>query len=551
MGASPKRRDRYLEIQEGRFSVPVCLIYDVKTRWNSTLDMLERALRMKEITKEWLQMPEHIEFRGLWSTDDEWKQVEYIMEVLHPIRYWTLWMSKSHGITIHRVFEVYQEIFEHLDEQIMKLKNKRMRWKVEIREALEAAHAKAFIYYSGTNKPRGLLLNLGTCLNPYVKLSLYNEWDDDEENDYSDLNSYTATYRQEFIDYYEQNYSPPSAPPVTTSFPSPSTPSSTGRFAHRRNKDRTRATPSQRTISEAIRYIDSPPEQMPDLDHSDTANSGEFWEPSLTDFWRFQSIVTFQNLGRMAKDILAVPSNSVGVERVFNMGRDQLSYRRRRMQSTNMRASMIVKYFKRCQLKESIKAKGKSDTSLERLSQEQDHDHFTQLRKNEDMFIISDDDEEASGKNDTDWSFVDDDGVRALERGGNPNLPPRTLKSYFNPSLHKWSDNDEEDYWDAGVYDVGEDSDLEEEEEEENSDNGKNGNEDGDGSKVGDSDSDSGGSGGDGKGNEGGYTQIDVGNEADEETAQPIRRSSARITRKRARESLGTTAAMELRKTKK
>jgi len=92
--------------------------------------------------------------------------VEYILEVLAPIRFWTLWMSKSHNVTIHRVFEVYQNIFDHIDDQREKLSNKRMRWKMDIRFALDKSLDKAKAYYGKTENPRGLLLSLAICLNP-------------------------------------------------------------------------------------------------------------------------------------------------------------------------------------------------------------------------------------------------------------------------------------------------------------------------------------------------------------------------------------------------
>jgi len=45
-------------------------------------------------------------------------------------------MSKTRGVTIDRVFQVYQDIFEHLEMQIAKLERKRMQWKVDICEGL-------------------------------------------------------------------------------------------------------------------------------------------------------------------------------------------------------------------------------------------------------------------------------------------------------------------------------------------------------------------------------------------------------------------------------
>lgn len=59
-------------------------------------------------------------------------------------------MSKTHGLTIHRIFQIYQDIFDHLEIQIEKLKLKRMQWKVDIRQVLLKAKSKAAAYYGKT-----------------------------------------------------------------------------------------------------------------------------------------------------------------------------------------------------------------------------------------------------------------------------------------------------------------------------------------------------------------------------------------------------------------
>jgi len=45
VGASPQWRQHPIEIQNNRVKIPTTLLYDVKTRWNSTLNMLERSVR--------------------------------------------------------------------------------------------------------------------------------------------------------------------------------------------------------------------------------------------------------------------------------------------------------------------------------------------------------------------------------------------------------------------------------------------------------------------------------------------------------------------------
>jgi len=55
VGASPQQRQPFIKIQNNRVKIPTTLPYDVKTQWNSTLNMLERSVRLGEFTKDWLQ----------------------------------------------------------------------------------------------------------------------------------------------------------------------------------------------------------------------------------------------------------------------------------------------------------------------------------------------------------------------------------------------------------------------------------------------------------------------------------------------------------------
>jgi len=113
-------------------------------------------------------------------------------------------MSKTHRVTIYRVFQVYQDIFDHLERQISNLEGKRMQWKVDICEGLVKAKLQAASYYDKTESPRDLLVGIGTCLNPYCKLNLFQEWD----HHASGGTEYEKSYKKEFLAYYHLYYAP-------------------------------------------------------------------------------------------------------------------------------------------------------------------------------------------------------------------------------------------------------------------------------------------------------------------------------------------------------
>jgi hypothetical protein len=112
---TPGRRNKFIDCQKAKVQIAVLPIMDVKTHWNSTLELLERAYHLQGFTHEWLQNPKYSEYRSLFTTQDELTIVKYVMEVLRPVQYWTLWMSKRHGVSFHHIITVYNDMFDHMD----------------------------------------------------------------------------------------------------------------------------------------------------------------------------------------------------------------------------------------------------------------------------------------------------------------------------------------------------------------------------------------------------------------------------------------------------
>jgi len=90
---TPGHRNEFIDSQIAKVRIAVPPIMDVKKRWNSTLELVERTYQSQEFTPEWVQNPKYTDYRPLFTTQDEWTIVKYVMEVLRPFRYWTLWIS--------------------------------------------------------------------------------------------------------------------------------------------------------------------------------------------------------------------------------------------------------------------------------------------------------------------------------------------------------------------------------------------------------------------------------------------------------------------------
>jgi len=112
---TPGCRNEFIDCQKAKVRIAVHPIMDVKTRWNFTLELLELAYRLREFTHKWLQNPKYSEYWPLFTTQDEWTIVKYVMDVLRPFQYCTLWMSKRHTVTLHHVITVYNDMFHSID----------------------------------------------------------------------------------------------------------------------------------------------------------------------------------------------------------------------------------------------------------------------------------------------------------------------------------------------------------------------------------------------------------------------------------------------------
>jgi hypothetical protein len=129
---TPCCRNEFIDCQKVKVRIAVIPIMNVKTRWNSTLELLERAYQLRVFTREWLQNPKYTGYRPLFTTQDEWTIVKYVMEVLRTFRYWTLWMSKRHTVTLHHIITVYNDMFDHMDDVMRALAKKKSQWKEDL-----------------------------------------------------------------------------------------------------------------------------------------------------------------------------------------------------------------------------------------------------------------------------------------------------------------------------------------------------------------------------------------------------------------------------------
>jgi hypothetical protein len=203
---TPGSRNEFIDCHQAKVRIALLPIMDVKTRRNSTLELLKRPYRLREFTQEWLKNPKYTDYRPLFTTQDEWTIVKYVMEVLRPFRYWTLWMSKRHTITLHHIITFYNDMFDHMDGVMRALAKGKTQWKEVLFFAVKCGRQKLSKYYTEVTPTTGMLLIAAHILDPFRKLRSFRKWDKGMDINPEDETSYTNKYHEAFLNYVENEY---------------------------------------------------------------------------------------------------------------------------------------------------------------------------------------------------------------------------------------------------------------------------------------------------------------------------------------------------------
>jgi len=162
--------NEFIDCQRVKVRIALLPIMDVTTRWNSTVEMMEPAYQLWELTWEWLKNSKCSDYWPLFTTQVEWTIVEYIMEVFSPFQYWALWMSKRNTVTLHHVITDYNDMFNHMDGIMWAWANKKTQWKEDLYFAIKVACQKLSKYYAAVTPMASLFPTSAHILDPLRKL---------------------------------------------------------------------------------------------------------------------------------------------------------------------------------------------------------------------------------------------------------------------------------------------------------------------------------------------------------------------------------------------
>jgi hypothetical protein len=163
--------------------------------------MLERAKKLQSVFDQYCTTHQYVQFK---LDQEEWRQIEYLLLIMKPFFDYTNILSKTRDITVHLIFSIYNNLFDHLEDSQKQLKCKAVPWKMGILKALKAANRKLSEYYKLTDKEAyGNIYAIATILSPSKKLQFFTtkNWQGDDIN-------YAKQYREvlekEFKQYQRQ-----------------------------------------------------------------------------------------------------------------------------------------------------------------------------------------------------------------------------------------------------------------------------------------------------------------------------------------------------------
>ena len=284
-------------------------IIDVVTRWNSTYDMLLRAIEYKDILSDAFYRFKDRGLIKLVLDDDDWACVQKLIDVLKPLKEATLLASKNgESLMVTNMIPLYHFCTEMLKESL-----KNFDENDDIYVGIEAAIEKLNHYYDKISPVVGIALILDPTLKKdFLKNSLgwQDEWVD------SVMEHFTSSFRF----YSEKSQVSAASAPVEMGI-------SSGLYAEFRKKAKL-MNKGDSVIEEYVRYFNAPLAE-------ESTNALAFWKANQ---------YNFPVLSTMAKDYLTIQASSVASERAFSSGTDLVTADRCRLTGDTIEKTQFLKF---------------------------------------------------------------------------------------------------------------------------------------------------------------------------------------------------------------
>lgn len=309
------------------------LVKDLEVRWNTTHDMLERAVSLKRHILEWTRR--YTDYRPLCLDSEEWRNIQDLIDLLAPFKKITMLLSEAGTPTASKAFLIYNSLFTHVDAYIPDEDGHVQLETMISPDVAQAGFDKLNEFYRKTEGPGGFYFNIATILDPTNKLKIYEDpdWEPWAVKYKESFEAFIAPYTK---DAALEEHSDLPIPSSSTTSSRPFTLNAMFRAKHQRDLDH-----AQHPMGEVRRYLAEAPIHD---------QRGDF---NLLHYWRHRA-TEFPGLARAAREIFSIVTAEVAVERLFSIGRDVIPYRRGQLGAARIEALIFNRYYRGPQHTEAL-----------------------------------------------------------------------------------------------------------------------------------------------------------------------------------------------------
>ena len=160
---------------------PLRPLLDMKVRWNSTYDMLERLIYLKPAINNLCKTNTYLSSKGLVLDESDWKFIKRLRDILWIFVRGTKDLSGSSYPTLARQLPYYVHIMAKLEKEVVE---EAMENSYEYENPLWAAVDEAWNVMRNYYNKTGSVQNIATILDPRAKLKTFANlsWDDEDIN---------------------------------------------------------------------------------------------------------------------------------------------------------------------------------------------------------------------------------------------------------------------------------------------------------------------------------------------------------------------------------
>ncbi len=172
--------------------------------------MLRQAYQLREFIDLWTEKYcEDSKIAKIKLDESEWFMILLVDNLLNSFYKCTLIVSWTTNTDIHLRFQIFDAIFNHLEQIEKNIRRSTCLLSAVIVKTYEKVSIKLAKYYVKIEDSNETIYNLANILNSIMKLSLYKIWDDknneDTDHDEESVN-YEIKYKTEFKEYFHRYY---------------------------------------------------------------------------------------------------------------------------------------------------------------------------------------------------------------------------------------------------------------------------------------------------------------------------------------------------------